>query len=66
MVSKILDKVDVEVVYPGGREVRGYARFYPEATKQVLFQVFDYNGNDSYIVNLQLAESIKLVPTFKE
>ena len=65
MSVKILKKVDIEVVFPDGRVINGFAQCYPESTKQVLFQLWDNNGKDSHLVNLHLAESISLRPTFE-
>lgn len=65
-MPKILKSVDIEVVYPDGRVIKGVAEYYPEHNKQILMQVWDYNKKDSWLVNLHLAESVKLIPTFEE
>lgn len=62
---KVLKKVDIEVYFPDGRAIRGYATCYPESSSQVTFQVWDYNDKDSWLVNLHKAESISFKPTFE-
>lgn len=64
-MTKVLKKVYVEVIYPDGRVLRGVAQGYPETTKQILFQIWDYNEKDSHLVNMTMAESITLRPTFE-
>lgn len=66
MAIKILKKVDVEAIFPDGRVLRGFAYGYPESTKQSIFQIWDYNENDTWLVNLHLAESVKLILTFED
>ncbi|CNI78549.1 Uncharacterised protein [Yersinia frederiksenii] len=63
----LLKRVDVEVIYPDGRVINGYSRCFPDNTRQVLYQIWiEESGDISYIVNMNLAESIKLTPTFEK
>lgn len=64
---KILKRVAVEVTYPDGRMVKGVSYEYPEHTKQVIYQIWtDEPSAESMLINLHLAESVKLTPTFEK
>lgn len=65
MSNGILKRVDVVVIFPDGRTISGFSMGYPESSNQVMYQVWDYNEKDSWLVNLHKAESISLKPTFE-
>lgn len=64
MASAILKKVKVKAIFPGGREVSGWADFPPDKTNET-FQVWLSEKSDKSeatcaIINPSLAESVEL------
>lgn len=66
MATKILKILAVEVTFPGGRVVNGFSRCYPSSQGDGIFQVWvDEEAEVSHLINIHLAESVKLTPTFE-
>lgn len=67
MAAKILKILAVEAVFPGGRVVKGFSRSYPSWQGDGILHIFEEEGSgESHLVNIHLAESVKLTPTFKD
>lgn len=66
MAAKILKILAVEATFPGGRVVKGFSRSYPGGQSDGILHIFEKEGaEESYLINIHLAESIKLMPTFE-
>lgn len=66
MATKILKILAVEATFPGGRVVKGFSRSYPGGQSGDIFQIWEKEGaEESHLINIHLAESIKLTPTFE-
>ncbi len=67
MTTKILKILAVEATFPGGRVVKGFSRSYPGGQGDGILHIFEEEGaEESHLINIHLAESVKLTPTFKD
>lgn len=64
MAVKILKVLAVEVTFPGGRVVKGFSKSYPSSQSDI-FQVWQEGTEEFHLINIHLAESIKLTPIFE-
>jgi hypothetical protein len=66
-MATVIKRVDVEVTYPDGRVLTGFSWCMPEHNKQVFYQIWLKEGQvDTMLINMQMAESIKLTPIFEK
>ncbi|WP_447881035.1 hypothetical protein [Serratia fonticola] len=66
MTTKILKILAVEATFPGGRVVKGFSRSYPGGQGDGILHIFEKEGaEESHLINIHLAESVKLTPTFE-
>lgn len=66
MTAKKLKILAVEATFPGGRVVKGFSRSYPGGQGDGILQIFEQEGaEESHLINIHLAESVKLTPTFE-
>ena len=66
-MGKIIKRIDVTAIFPGGREVKGFIRSFPNGQQcEAVLQVWTgEDEGDSHLINTRLAESVHFVPTYE-
>ena len=65
-MRKIIKRIDVTAIFPGGRVVRGVTRYPPEFTDRPFQIWFEDGGAGSVIINPQLAETVETKVEYEE